>query len=412
MNGGPGPKPLRAWTIAWFAYATYYFGRKGFSVSKLALRAELGLSEAELGLIDTLYLGAYSLGQFASGWLGDQLGARRLLAGGLFGSALVCALFGASSSALAFGVLFLLNGLFQASGWPGTTRVMAEWTTPGNRGTVMAFWSTCYQVGGIAANGVTGLLLVQFGWRATFLGPSLLLALMAGVVLLWLAPTPPLPAAARAEASTPPQRRALVRAAQLAVLANPELWAYGASYFFIKFIRYALLFWLPYFLGVTQGYAGDLAAIVASAFEVGGIAGVIALGTLSDRVRRLPRAGLSAVALLGLGAALFAYTSLSELEPWINALGLALIGACLFGPDSLLSGAAAQDAGGHYAVSAATGFVNGVGSIGGMLAGLLVPIVSAQFGWSALFPSLTGLALCGALSLAPVLFRARPKASR
>jgi sugar phosphate permease len=410
MNAA-GLRPLRAWTISWFSYASYYLGRKGFSVSKKTLHDELGLSEATLGLIDTLYLAAYSVGQFASGWLGDRIGARRLLAIGSFGSALACAAFGASSSALLFGGLFFVNGLFQATGWPGTTRAMAEWTTPKNRGTVMAFWSTCYQVGGIAANWLAGSLLVRFGWRASFFGPALVLALMAGVVLLWLPPAPrtPPPASAtaplQAAATLELERRAEVRVAQRLVMRNPELWAYGASYFFIKFIRYALLFWLPYYLGISRGYAGDVAAMVASAFEVGGVVGVIAIGIFSDRLPRFSRAGISALALFGLTAALFCYTPLSAQGLVPNALALGLIGACLFGPDSLLSGAAAQDAGGPHAAAFAAGMVNGLGSVGGMLAGFAVPQISRAWGWEALFPSLVGLGACSALALLPVILR-------
>jgi OPA family sugar phosphate sensor protein UhpC-like MFS transporter len=380
-------------------------GRKGFSVSKQTLRGELGLSETDLGLIDTAYLGAYSFGQFASGWLGDQIGARRLLAIGLLGSSLACAAFGASSSALLFGAAYFANGLFQATGWPGTTRAIAEWTTPRNRGTVMAFWSTCYQVGGVAAGWLAGSLLVRFGWRATFFGPALVLALMGGTIFLWLAPGPEQAAALGTASAGSFDRRAEVRAAQLAVVKSPELWAYGSSYFFIKLIRYALLFWLPYYLSLTRGYAGDRAAIVASAFEVGGIVGVVALGTLSDRVRRLSRARLSAYSLLLLGVSLLGYAPLSALGVGMNALGLALIGACLFGPDSLLSGAAAQDAGGLHAAAAATGLVNGVGSIGGMVAGIAVPQISKLFGWHALFPTLVGCAFVAAALLLPVLLR-------
>lgn len=405
MSGAPGARPFRAWTVTWFAYAAYYLGRKSFSVSKSTIRAELGLGEAALGLIDTLYLAAYSVGQFASGWLGDRVGARRLLALGLFGSALACAAFGASSAAVTFGALYFVNGLFQATGWPGTTRAMAEWTTPKNRGTVMAFWSTCYQVGGVTANVVAGTLLVSYGWRATFFGPALLLCLMGGSVLLWLEPGPGADERTRPDGGQPHELRHEIRSAQRAVLGNPELWAFGGCYFFIKFIRYTLLFWLPYYLGTERGYAGDVAASVASAFEVGGVAGVIGLGTLSDRFKRISRPSLSALSLLGLSLALFAYTPLSALGVWVNALSLAAIGAFLFGPDSLLSGAAAQDAGGRHAVAAATGFVNGVGSVGGMLAGLAIPQLSQAFGWSALFPVLVALALASFLTLLPVMLR-------
>jgi sugar phosphate permease len=82
------------------------------------------------------------------------------------------------------------------------------------------------------------------------------------------------------------------------------------------------------------------------------------------------------------------------------------VGALLFGPDALLSGAAAQDAGGAAAAATATGLVNGVGSIGGMLEGVTLPAVSAHFGWQAMFPVLAVLALCAALALLPAARRA------
>lgn len=401
---------FRAWALTWFAYALYYQGRKGFSVSKKTLAGELSLSEATLGAIDTAYLGAYALGQFLCGIAGDRVGARRLVGYGLLGSALCCALFGSASSALVFGLMFLMNGLFQASGWPGTTRAMGEWTTPANRGTVMAFWSTCYQVGGIAANALCAYLLVRHGWRAAFLGPALLLTLMGLAVLLAL------PNAHRragedsalaADVAACSEETNLVRDAQRAVLRSSLLWSFGVSYFFIKFIRYALLFWLPYFLSTRLGYRADLAANVASAFELGGIVGVIGIGIVSDRMGSASRVALSAFALLGLSLSLFVYSRFAAQSVLINALILAAVGACLFGPDSLLSGAAAQDAGGARAFAAATGFVNGLGSIGGMAEGLAVPRISARFGWGALFPSLLVLSLAAAAALLPALLKQR-----
>jgi sugar phosphate permease len=392
------------WTLSWLAYAVYYLGRKGFSVSKKTIVGELGISEAALGAIDTAYLSAYAVSQFLSGLSGDRLGARRLVGFGLLGSALCCAAFGASSGVLAFGALFLLNGLFQATGWPGTARAMGEWTTPENRGTVMAFWATCYQVGGIAANALCGYLLIRWGWRSAFFGPALLLAVMAAAVFLWLREAPR--AVEAPDAASPDALRveaALVRDAQRSVLTSGVLWSYGASYFFIKFIRYAVLFWLPYFLSTTLAYRPDVAANVSSAFEIGGIVGVIAVGMLSDRVRVLSRAALSALSLVCLALALFAYSRFAGRGLLENAVILAFVGAFLFGPDALLSGAAAQDAGGTRAFAAATGFVNGLGSIGGMVEGLAVPQLSARYGWGALFPTLLVLALAAAVALLPAI---------
>jgi sugar phosphate permease len=129
--------------------------------------------------------------------------------------------------------------------------------------------------------------------------------------------------------------------------------------------------------------------------------GVIAIGTLSDR--RLGRVPLSLLSLLGLAGALLACSLFIGQSTWLNVFLLGMIGLFLFAPDSILCGAAAQDAGGPRAASMATGFVNGVGSVGAFVEGLTVPLLAKHFGWQALFPCLVGMALLGALCLTPVL---------
>ena len=392
-----------AWGLTWLAYASYYLGRKGFSVVKSTLRHSLGVSERTLGLIDTFYLAAYALGLFFSGYLGDRIGARRLIGFGLGVSAACCAAFGAVNAALWFGVLFFVNGLAQSTGWPGTTRAMAEWTTPQNRGTVMAFWCTCYQVGSIVASSFAAYLLRRNGWRAAFFGPALAMLVVALLIFSFLKRgDQPAQSQTLAEADLDRESR---RVAQRAALKNPVLWSFGASYFFIKYVRYALLFWLPYYLHDTLGHAVDRAAYVSNAFEAGGIAGVIVIGMLSDRVRVFSRAMISMLSLFGLGLALLLCAALPKNDVWLTVGALALVGALLFGPDALLSGAAAQDVGGAAAAATATGLVNGVGSLGGMLEGLTLPAISASLGWQAMFPLLAALALGGAMALLPAARR-------
>ena len=387
------------WGCTWLAYASYYLGRKGFSAAKRPLEQAGLLNLGMLGAIDTLYLAAYALGQFVSGVLGDRVGARRLIGFGLLASAALCAAFGSVSSAVWFAALFTLNGLAQATGWPGTTRAMAEWTTKENRGTVMGLWSTCYQVGPFLAMPLVGMLIHRFGWRAGFHVPAALMTLVALLVFLLVRRGPAPERAVLIAGAEEAQERQL---AQRAVLRNRVLWSYAASYFFIKFMRYALQLWLPYYLQKQLAYRVDTASYVASAFEGGGTLGVIAIGALSDK-QSLGRVPLSAVSLLCLAATLFAGAKLVGDSVWLNVALFALIGAFLFAPDSILCGAAAQDAGGHRATSMATGFVNGVGSIGALLVGLTLPALTKSYGWGALFPGLVGMAVLGALCLLPVL---------
>src|SRR5712691_1860955 len=131
MRDPEGPAPVDsasvrgravAFAVTWLAYATYYLGRKGFSVTKARIRRELGVGEGTLATIDTGYLAAYAVGQFLNGLIGDRIGARRLVSFGMLAAAVTCAAFGAGTGATALFVAFTLNGLAQSTGWPGTTK--------------------------------------------------------------------------------------------------------------------------------------------------------------------------------------------------------------------------------------------------------------------------------------------------
>ena len=153
-------------------------------------------------------------------------------------------------------------------------------------------------------------------------------------------------------------------------LRSPTLYFYGASYFSIKLIRYSLLFWLPYYLSDPFAYSAGTAGYVSVAFEVGGLAGVVGMGLITHRLQeRVATRMFASATLLVLAASLFLYVRIAHFGASANVLGLALIGACLYGPDSLISGAVAQDAGGPHAAATATGLVNGVGSLGADSAG-------------------------------------------
>ncbi len=392
-----------AFGVTWIAYATNYFGRKGISVAKATMVGALGPSA--LHGVETAYLAAYAVGQSANGWFGDRVGARRLVGAGMLVSAAACLAFGASSGRVAFAVIMAVNGLALSTGWPGNVKAMAEWTPAGQRGRVMGAWSTCYQLGGIAASTVAGGFLAARGWRWAFFGPAIFLALVGVAVLLLLRPGPLATATARASAAqepTPPghpdARRRLLR--------SPTLWSYGAAYFWIKLIRYSLLYWLPYYLETVHHHAPFLAAKVSTSFEIGGVAGAVGVGWLSDRLRGVPRSAVAAVALIGLAGAFSLYVEVAGAGIWPGFFAMALCGFLLFGPDALLSGAAAQDAGGAEAAALAAGLVNGIGSVGAIAEEAVTRGVTRHFGWDGLFHVFAGLSAVAALCLWPT-FRGR-----
>jgi sugar phosphate permease len=287
---------------------------------------------------------------------------------------------------------------------------MAEWTTTHERGRVMGVWATCYQVGGIAATGFATWLLGRYGWRAAFTGPAVVLAIVGVLVFVLLRPGPRPPtkviasadvADAKLTSAEPLETDASARAA---LLRSPSIYCYGVSYFFIKLIRYSILFWLPFYLETVLKYDATRAGYLSTSFEIGGIAGTIGLGFLSDQFRGLSRPMWSLVSLFCLAGALVLYGRLSGASAGVNFAGMALVGALLYGPDALLSGAAAQDAGGPRAAALAAGLVNGIGSLGAILQEFVTRYVSKRFGWESLFGAFMLFALFAGVSLVPAIW--------
>jgi sugar phosphate permease len=362
---------------------------------KSTLQDRLGLSVGMLGWIDTGYLAAYAVGQFLSGVVGDRIGSRKLIGFGMLGVGAACAAFGLASAAWLFLILYILNGLFQSSGWPGTVKAMGSWFTPKERGTVMGIWSTCYQAGGLVATAVATFLFVRYGWRWAFLGPAIFIALVGVLNLLFL------PERIGTTRSTDTKSDATTPALPNSnVLHSPVLWSLSASYFCLKLIRYSILFWLPYYLNKVLGYSKAQAGYQSISFEVGGIVGSIVIGYISDRYFPGRRRYVASFMVAGLACALLLYTRLAPISMLLNFIGMALVGFCLFGPDTLISGAAAQDIGGKHDVAKAAGFINGFGSTGAVFQGLVTSGMStSRFGWNGLFYLFVALSLVSSIAL-------------
>lgn len=144
--------------------------------------------QALLGDLDVSFLGAYALGMFISGHLGDRLDLRKFLTWGMLGSGACVALFGMAffwniHSMPYFLGIQVLGGFFQATGWPSVVTVMANWFGHGKRGLIMGVWNAHTSVGNILGSLIAASML-QFGWGWSFVIPGLLIAVVG--ILIWL----------------------------------------------------------------------------------------------------------------------------------------------------------------------------------------------------------------------------------
>src|SRR6185369_6239777 len=134
----------RIFGVTWLAYAGFYLTRKSFSVAKNALKdpAVLGMTKGEMSWIEGANSVAYAIGQFCFGTLGDKLGTRIVILGGMLASVLTAVAMGMSSTVVMMAVLFGIQGLCQSTGWAPLSKNMAGFFSRRERGTIMGFWCT------------------------------------------------------------------------------------------------------------------------------------------------------------------------------------------------------------------------------------------------------------------------------
>ena len=94
------------------------------------------------------------------------------------------------------------------------------------------------------------------------------------------------------------------------------------------------------------------------------------------------------------------YQSASRLGVVANGVVMGVIGLLVAGPDALLGSSSIADtceaAGyGSEVLGAASGLVNGAGSVGAVLQGALTAYVADRYGWGALFGALAAACACG-----------------
>src|SRR4030081_812387 len=61
------------------AHMITYMDRTGISIAAPAMAKEFGLSQTAVGIVFSVFLWAYALGQIPLGWLADGLGPRLVL---------------------------------------------------------------------------------------------------------------------------------------------------------------------------------------------------------------------------------------------------------------------------------------------------------------------------------------------
>jgi sugar phosphate permease len=298
--------------------------------------------------------------------------------------------------------------------------MMANWFPKQRRGIVMSWWTTNYVLGSFLATlfaayiATSALPLAGTGWQRAFWAPAVLLLMTALLYYVGVRETPSgmnidAGAAAHPDGTPPddPQPSVSIVSDEPAaassyfrVVTSPVVLVIACGCLFAKITRYAFLFWLPLYMTEQLHYRTAEAGYTSGVFELAGFVGAIAAGYLSDNLFGSRRFPVSACMFWMLSVMCMLEPLLARRGHWLNAVGIALIGIANYGPDTLLQGAASQDAGSGLGTGVVSGFISGVGSIGQLISPYLVALVTEHYGWNVLFHLFVAVAFIGGVQQA------------
>ncbi len=416
---------LRIFWLLWGAYASYYLCRVNFAVAQPAILKDFpDWTNAQIGLIPSVYAACYAAGQIINGTLGQRFGARHMMTAALVTASLTNLLFSLASSFPVMLFLWAVNGYAQSAGWSLLVQTLSNWNTSKRRGTVMGLVSTCYQVGNVLSWVLAGVLCEHIGWRAAFWVPSLFLIPMAFVFFAFIKNTPedaglpsvrddctdPQPTSSNgAPASARSPAPLSIRDILLITFSNKVLWVLGIGYFCMNSVRYSFMNWTVQYMADFHGRSIKGSAFTAIAIPLIGSVGAISAGWASDRLFGKRRAPVCAIMLISLALVCVAFPYIPR-GAWILATALlGLAGFLIYGPDMLMSGAATVDVSHPRAAAMATGFTMCLGATGAIFSGAGIGWLKDFKGnWSLVFLVLAGLSLASAL-LMVLVWNARPR---
>ena len=361
--------------------ATGHYNRISISVvGTERLIPVLGVAPAQMGMVYTAFLFAYTLAMLPGGWFIDRFGARTALVALGFGSTIFVAMtgcvgliaHGAASVWLGLMVIRSILGLTNAPLHPASARMAYEVEPPTARGLANGLVTFAACLGIAFSYYLMGALIDRFDWPIAFLVSS---GLTLVVALVWTV---------RTRSSLEPtgleaERRVASSdfAAILRVVRHRSVICITLSYAAYGYFQYLFFYWIQYYFETIQKQSAAVARGYSTMIPLAMGAGMIGGGWLADRVPRSfsPRARRAIVPVLGMitSGAVFELGLLAP-SPRITlvafVLAAGLLGFCEAG-----FWTTAVELGGRFGGTAA-GLMNTGGNAGGTLSPWLTPVFS------------------------------------
>ncbi|MDR3621721.1 MAG: MFS transporter [Paludisphaera borealis] len=390
-----GASGVRYTVLIWLCIATTiaYIDRGCLSVAEKLIRADLGLTESQMGLVMSAFFLAYALFQMPAAWLDHVWGSRRALPFFSASWSVATGICGATNGVALLLLARFSMGAAEAGIFPASTGVLSRWYPVSRRAWVSGVLTSFMGVGGAIGAALTGTILVYVSWRWMFIlyaVPGLMWALGFA---FWFRNTPRRHASVNAaelalisEGAKPADHQAPGPIAWRVLATNRAVLGLALQQFFRAAAAIFYLSWFPTYLHETRGVGVWEAGLLTSLPHWTTMLGCLAGGWLSDRVLartgklRLARQGVAVASMLAATVLIGLAYPISDARLAVFILSIGAFCAALAGPCAY---ALTMDLGGRNTPQV-FGIMNTAGAVGSILFPILVPkLVEITGSWDA-----------------------------
>jgi ACS family glucarate transporter-like MFS transporter len=388
-----------------------YLQQRGITVASYQMMPHLGLTQMQIGWLETAFLVGYTALQFPGGLIGQRLGARSMFVlisllafAATLSTPLAPLLLTGAALFTALVAAQLLLGASQGPIFPVSAGVFETWFPPGQWPLVQGLQSMGLGLGAALTPPLIASLMTSFGWQRALAWSTLpVLALIGG----WAWYGRDTPAEHRSVGSAELAELGSHAAARVdaaiswrrvwELVTNRDVLALTASYVCMNYVFYLLANWSFLYLVQERHFTvlegGWLASTPPLAAAIGaGVGGKLA-SVLGERYG--VRNGLRIIPLLSLPAAgVLQFAAVDASNAYLAVAALALCFAAV----ELNEGPywAAIMHVGRADTMAASGLLNTGGNAGGLIATPIVAYLSGHQAWTPAFLIGTGFAAVAA----------------
>ncbi len=365
-----------------------YIDRGNLSIAAPLIRAEMGLSSFQLGLLLSAFFWTYSVCHLVSGWLVDRLDANWILAMGLLlwsGGTAVAGLAGGFGALMA---LRMVIGVGESTAYPAYSKIFAARLDERQRGVANALIDAGSKIGPALGMVVGGLLVARLGWRPFFLALGLGGLLWLPLWFRWM------PRGAVSAAS-----QTAVSPSVSAILRHRAIFATFTGHFCGNYLWYFLLTWLPYYLIHERHYSMEAMATVGALPALASAVATTLAGWLSYKALAAgatPTRVRKTCTSMGLGlATIIVFVPLVPDRNW--SIVLLVLASIFYGVFASSHWAITQTIAGPLAAGKWSGMQNFFGNLAGVAAPTLTGLVvehTGNFFWA--FAAAGAVSLVGA----------------